>query len=95
MFAMIFTQGFLIYQAPVILLQWILGPKIVVLFSISRTILATARQLLAFITNAIAPEITFSFAVQDMKKLLNIFITRKRLCIPGFQLRTSAHFYFH
>ena len=72
-FALIFTQQFLIFQVPLILLQWILGPEVVVRFSISRTILSTARQLLSSITNAIAPEITFSYANRDMKKLLDIF----------------------
>jgi O-antigen/teichoic acid export membrane protein len=73
MFAMIFTQQFLIFQAPVIMLNWILGPEVVVLFTICRTILSTARQMLQTITNAIAPEITLSFADRDMKKLLSIF----------------------
>ena len=73
MFAMVFTQQFLIFQAPVIMLQWLLGPTVVVLFSISRTILSTARQVLQAITNAIAPEITFSYATRNMKKLLDVF----------------------
>jgi len=73
MFAMIFTQQFLLFQAPVIMLNWILGPEAVVLFTICRTILSTARQLLQTITNAIAPEITLSFADRNMGKLLNIF----------------------
>ncbi len=73
LFAMIFAQNFLTFQAPVILLQWILGPAVVVLFSISRTILSTARLVLVSITNAISPEITFSFADRDIQKLLKIF----------------------
>ena len=94
MFAMIFTQNFLIYQAPLILLQWILGPATVVLFSISRTILATARQMLAFITNAIAPEITFSFAVRDMKKLLNIFHYSEKIVFAGIPIANLGAFLF-
>jgi O-antigen/teichoic acid export membrane protein len=73
MFAMIFTQQFLLFQAPVIMLNWLLGPEVVVLFTISRTVFSTARQMLQTITYAIAPEVTFSFANRDMKKLLNIF----------------------
>jgi O-antigen/teichoic acid export membrane protein len=73
MFGMIFMQTFLIFQAPIIMLQWILGPEIVVFFSISRTIFSTARQMVLTITSAISPEITFSYADRDMKKLLNIF----------------------
>ena len=94
MFAMIFTQNFLIYQAPLILLQWILGPAVVVLFSISRTILATARQMLAFITNAIAPEITFSFAVRDMKKLLYIFHYSEKIVFAGIPIANLGAFLF-
>ena len=73
MFAMIFAQQFLIFQAPVIMLQWILGPEVVVLFTISRTILSTARLVLASLSVSISPEITLSFANKDLKKLLNIF----------------------
>jgi O-antigen/teichoic acid export membrane protein len=73
MFAMIFTQQFLLFQAPVIMLNWILGPEVVVLFTICRTISSTARQVLQTITYAIAPEVTFSFAERDMKKLLSIY----------------------
>jgi O-antigen/teichoic acid export membrane protein len=50
-----------------------------VLFSTSRTVLSAARQLLTPITNAIAPEITFSFAKRDMKKLLYIFQWSERI----------------
>ena len=94
MFALIFTQNFLLYQAPVILLQWILGPEVVVLFSISRTILATARQMLAFITNAIAPEITFSFAVRNMKKLLNIFQYSEKVVFALIPIANLGAFLF-
>ncbi len=79
MFAMVFTQQFLLFQVPVILLQRILGPEIVVLFTICRTILSMARRLLSTITNAIAPEITFSFGSGDMKKLLDIFHYSERV----------------
>lgn len=79
MFAMIFTQQFLLFQVPLILLQRILGPEIVVLFTICRTILSTARRILSTITGAIAPEITFSFGSGDMKKLLSIFHDSERV----------------
>jgi O-antigen/teichoic acid export membrane protein len=94
MFAMIYTQNFLLYQAPVILLQWILGPAVVVLFSISRTVLATARQMLAFITNAIAPEITFSFADRNMKKLLDIFQYSEKVVFAVIPIANLGAFLF-
>ena len=79
LFAMIFLQQFLIFQAPVILLEWIAGSAAVVVFSISRTLFSCARQMLQTITTAIAPEITFSFAKEDTSKLLKIFHSSERL----------------
>jgi O-antigen/teichoic acid export membrane protein len=79
MFGMILAQQFLLFQVPVILLQRLMGPDVVVLFTISRTILSTARRILSSITNAIAPEITFSFGSGDMKKLLEIFHYSERV----------------
>lgn len=79
MFGMVFMQTFLLFQVPVILLQRILGPEVVVVFTISRTVLGTARQMLSILTNAIAPEITFSFGSGDLKKLLDIFHYSERV----------------
>jgi O-antigen/teichoic acid export membrane protein len=79
MFAMVFTQQFLLFQVPVILLQRLLGPEIVVLFTICRTIFSMARRILSVITNAIAPEITFSFGIGDLRKLLDIFHYSERV----------------
>lgn len=79
MFGLILAQTFLLFQIPVILLQTLLGPEVVVLFSICRTILGTARQLLTMVTTAIAPEITFSFGEGNMKQLLRIFHDSERL----------------
>ena len=83
MFAMIFAQQFLVFQVPVNMLQWILGPSAVVLFSTSRTILSSARQFLSPITNAVAPEVTFSFATRDMKKMLSIFHHSEKIVFAG------------
>lgn len=83
MFAMIFTQQFLLFQVPVIVIQRILGPEIVVLFTICRTLFSTARRLLSTITSAIAPEITFSFGSGNRQKLLDIFHYSERV-VFGF-----------
>jgi O-antigen/teichoic acid export membrane protein len=94
MFAMIFAQQVLVYQVPVNLLQWMLGPSAVVLFSTSRTILSAARQVLAQLTNAIAPEITFSFAERDMKKMLYIFHQSERIIFAGIPVANLGAFLF-
>ncbi len=79
MFAMVLMQNFLLFQVPVILLQRLLGPEVVVLFTIARTVLATARQILSVVTGAIGPEITISFGSGDLKKLLQIFHDSERV----------------
>lgn len=79
MFAMVYTQQFLLFQAPLILLQRLVGPEIVVLFTICRTIFSTARRILSTLTYAIAPEITFSYGSGDMPKLLDIFHYSERV----------------
>jgi O-antigen/teichoic acid export membrane protein len=92
MFGMIFAQQFLIFQAPLIMLQWIVGPSVVVVFSTSRTILSTARQSLAKVTNAIAPEITLSYAHQNMKRLLNIFHYSEKVVFAGIPIANLGAF---
>ena len=94
MFAMIFAQQILTYQVPVNILQWILGPSVVVLFNTRRTVLSSARQLLSPITNAIAPEITFSFANRDMKKMLYIFHQSERIVFAGIPIANLGAFLF-
>jgi O-antigen/teichoic acid export membrane protein len=79
MFAMVFAQNFMVFQVPVILLQRLVGAELVVIFTVSRTILATARQLLQTVTNAIAPEITLSYGAGEMKTLLTLFHNSEKL----------------
>jgi len=93
-FGMIFAQQFLIFQAPLIMLQWVVGPTVVVLFSTCRTILSTARQTLAKITNAIAPEITFSYAQQNMKRLLNIYHYSEKVVFAGIPVANLGAYLF-
>jgi O-antigen/teichoic acid export membrane protein len=90
MFAMVFMQGFLLFQVPVILMQRLLGPEVVVLFTICRTIFSMARRILSSITNAIAPEITFSFGSGDISKLLDIFHYSERVVFAFIPIANLA-----
>jgi O-antigen/teichoic acid export membrane protein len=94
LFAMIFAQQVLTYQVPINILQWVLGPSVVVLFSTSRTILSSARQVLSPITNAIAPEITFSFANRDMKRMLSIFHHSEKVVFAGIPIANLGAYLF-
>jgi O-antigen/teichoic acid export membrane protein len=94
MFGMIFMQTFLVFQVPIIILQRLLGPEVVVLFATSRTVLALARQILSVVTNAIAPEITFSFGNGEMKKLLDIFHYSERVVFALIPVANLGSFLF-
>lgn len=94
MFAMIFAQHFLIFQVPVILLQRLLGADTVVLFSISRTIFSAARQGIAAVTSAIAPEITLSYGRRDMSGLAEIFRYSERLVFALIPIGNLGVFLF-
>jgi O-antigen/teichoic acid export membrane protein len=94
MFGMIYMQTFLVFQVPIIILQRLVGPEIVVLFATSRTVLALARQILSIVTNAIAPEITFSFGSGEMKKLLDIFHYSERVVFALIPIANLGSFLF-
>jgi O-antigen/teichoic acid export membrane protein len=94
MFAMIYMQTFLVFQMPLIILQRLVGPEVVVLFATSRTVLALARQILSIVTNAIAPEITFSFGSGEMKKLLDIFHYSERVVFALIPVANLGSFLF-
>src|SRR5579863_8385616 len=51
-FGMLFAANFLVYQLPVMLMQRILGPASVVVFSLTRTIFSMSRQALGAVTQA-------------------------------------------
>ena len=73
MFGVANLQNLLLFQGPVIVLQWVLGPASVVIFAIGRTILSIARQLLTTLTDALKPEITMLWAAHEQKRLLRLF----------------------
>ena len=60
-FGMLFSVTFLVYQVPVVILQRLLGPTNVVVFSITRTIYSMSRQALTSLSTALGPEITELF----------------------------------
>lgn len=91
LFGLANLQYLLVYQGPVIVLQWVLGPAQVVVFSIGRTILSIARQQLTVLTDALKPEITMLWAARDMKKLLSLFHNSERVmyfAIPTINMGT-------
>lgn len=84
-FGMIIASTFLAYQLPVLILQRIVGPTVVVVFTLMRTIFSMARQLLNAITQSMGPEITRLYGKEDWPALSLLYNYSERFiffCIP-------------
>jgi O-antigen/teichoic acid export membrane protein len=78
-FAMLFSSNFLAYQLPVILMQRILGPTSVVVFSISRTIYSMSRSMLTALSSTISPEIVELYGQSNWPRLSRLYELSERL----------------
>jgi len=84
-FGLIFSCTFLSFEAPVLILQRLLGPVAVVAFTLMRTLFSTSRQFLAMLTQSMGPEITSLFAKRDWKQLRSLYGYSEQFifaCIP-------------
>lgn len=78
-FGMLFSANFLVYQLPLIVLQRMLGPAEVVVFSVTRTIYSMARQLLASLSAALGPEIVELYGLSNWQKLVQLYKSSERI----------------
>ncbi len=78
-FGMLFASGFLVYQLPLALMQRMLGPTSVVVFSLTRTIYSMSRLCLVTMSWAIGPEITELYGKRDWKRLFRLYELSERL----------------
>lgn len=78
-FALIYSSNFLVYQVPILILQRTVGPAVVTVFSIMRTIFSMTRNMLNALTQAIGPEVTNLFARSDWPALVRLYNTSERL----------------
>lgn len=72
-FFLIYSCNFLVYQLPVILIQRTLGPVVVVMFNVMRTIFSTMRQGLGVFTTSLGPEITNLYGRGEWASLKNLY----------------------
>ena len=80
-YALLYSSNILAYQLPVILMQRILGPAAVVIFSVTRTIYSMSRRLPYLVTNAIGPEVTIIYGQRDWKRLLRLYELSERVVL--------------
>jgi O-antigen/teichoic acid export membrane protein len=78
-FGLLFSSNFLVYQLPVMLLQRILGPATVVVFSLTRTIFSMSRQVLVIPSQSMGPEITELYGKLNWNQLFRLYELSERV----------------
>jgi O-antigen/teichoic acid export membrane protein len=80
-FSLFTINNFLLYQAPVLILNYFVEPKLVVMFSVGRMIFSFIRQGLGLIYGAIEPEITRLKGIGDWLQLKRLYKYTESLTI--------------
>jgi O-antigen/teichoic acid export membrane protein len=85
-YGLLFSSNVLAYQLPVLLMQRVLGPAPVVVYSVTRTVYSMSRRVLFLLTSSIGPEVTITFGQRDWPKLHRLYELSERiilLMVPG------------
>lgn len=80
-YALLYSSNVLVYQLPTLLMQRILGPATVVVFSVTRTVYSMSRRLMNLVTNSLGPEITLTFGQRDWRKLHRLYEFSERIIL--------------
>lgn len=80
-YALLFSSNVLVYQVPMLLMQRILGPLTVVVFSVTRTVYSMCRRILYLLTNSIGPDITISYGKRDWGRLHKLYEFSERIVL--------------
>jgi O-antigen/teichoic acid export membrane protein len=75
------SSNLLAYQVPIILMQRLLGPTVVVVYSVSRTVYSMSRRLLYVVTNSLSAEITTVYGRQDWPALTKLYRLSERVIL--------------
>jgi O-antigen/teichoic acid export membrane protein len=74
-FGLFIVNQFLVFQAPILILNRFLGSEVVVIFTVARTLFSFVRQAVSLVQHAIAPEVTRLNGIGDGDKLVRIYLT--------------------
>jgi O-antigen/teichoic acid export membrane protein len=80
-YGLLFSSNVLAYQLPVLLMQRILGPAPVVVYSVTRTVYSMSRRILFLLTSSIGPEVTITFGQRDWRKLRRLYELSERIIL--------------
>ena len=75
------SSNVLSYQLPILLMQRILGPTVVVAYTLTRTVYSMSRRLLYLVTNSLSQEITLTFGARDWPKLHRLYSLSERVIL--------------
>jgi O-antigen/teichoic acid export membrane protein len=88
-FGLLALSGFLTWQGPVLLIQKMLGPTSVTVFSLARTVFSMSRQALAILSFSIGQEITLLMGQRNWPQLKRLYDLSERvvlLLVPVFSV---------
>jgi O-antigen/teichoic acid export membrane protein len=80
-FGLIAMAGFLTWQVPSILIQLVLGPATVAVFSLVRTVFQMSRQILSIASATIGQDITLLFGKRDWRQLGRLYDLSERIVL--------------
>lgn len=80
-YGLLLSSNILAYQIPVLLMQRVLGPAPVVVYSVTRTIYSLSRRILFLLTSSIGPEVTITFGQRDWAKLRRLYDLSERMIL--------------
>jgi O-antigen/teichoic acid export membrane protein len=81
MFALGTMSAFLLWQAPVLLIQTILGAESLAIFSLTRAVFNMSRQLLVVVSLSIGQEITILTGSRDWNRLHRLYDLSERVVL--------------
>lgn len=82
-FGLFVVNHFLIFQAPIIVLNYFLGAQVVVIFTIARTLFSFVRQVITLTQAAAAPEITRLMGLGEKNKLARFYLLAESITLPA------------
>jgi O-antigen/teichoic acid export membrane protein len=88
-FGLLSLSNFLSYQGPVLLIQTVLGPAAVTVFSLARTVFSMGRQALAILSFSLGQEITLLVGQRNWPALKRLYDLSERvvlLLVPIFSV---------
>jgi O-antigen/teichoic acid export membrane protein len=80
-FGLIAIGGFLTWQGPIILIQRLLGPGAVAVFSLVRVVFQMSRQILSVASGMISQDITMLFGKRDWPTLRRLYDLSERVVL--------------